>query len=258
MADIHPQAVVDSSARIAEGVTIGAFSVIAADVEIGEDSWIAPHVVINGPTTIGRENQIHSFATLGGAPQDISYDGEPTRLEIGDNNVIRENVTISRGTPHGGGVTRVGNNNFIMAYAHIAHDCQVGSHNIFANGVQLGGHVEIGDHINLAGMALIHQFVRVGSYSMCGMGAGVSKDVPPYIIVARNPASAYGLNSIGLKRKGFSKESISQLKQAYKHLYSSGLKLEQALEEISRIDDTEDRVAYLVEFIKQSKRSITR
>lgn len=255
---INPQAVVDPSAEIAEGVSIGPFSVIGADVVIGENTIIGPHVVIHGPTTLGENNQVHSFTTLGGAPQDISYKQEPTRLEIGDGNIIRENVTISRGTPHGGGITRVGSNNFIMAYAHIAHDCQVGSNNIFANGVQLGGHVEIGDHVNLAGMALIHQFVRVGSYSMCGMGAGVSKDVPPYMIVARNPATPYGLNSIGLKRKGFTSNAITQLKRAYKILYTSGMKLDEALEAITKLEDEDGKVSAFVDFIKQSKRSITR
>lgn len=258
MESIHPQAIVDSSASIADGVSIGPFSIIGANVIIGANSWIGPHVVINGPTSIGAGNRIFQFASLGEQPQDISYKDEPTRLEIGDNNVIRENVTISRGTPHGGEVTRVGSNNFIMAYAHIGHDCQVGNRNIFANGVQLGGHVHIGDHVNLAGMALIHQFVHVGSYSFCGMGAGISKDVPPYIMVARNPASPFGLNAVGLKRKGFDSKTIIQLKRAYKLLYMSGLKLEDALVSISELDDEAGKVADFIEFIQASKRSIIR
>jgi UDP-N-acetylglucosamine acyltransferase len=256
--NIHPQAIVDPSANIAEGVTIGPFSIIGADVTIGANSWVGPHVVINGPTSIGTGNRIFQFASLGEAPQDISYKGEATRLELGDNNVIREHVTISRGTSHGGQVTRVGSDNFIMAYTHIGHDCQVGNNNIFANGVQLGGHVHIGDHVNLAGMALIHQFVNVGSYSFCGMGAGVSKDVPPFVMVARNPAAPFGLNAVGLKRKGFDKDTIIQLKRAYKILYMSGLKLDEALVSISELGDDAGKVAEFIEFIQASKRSIIR
>lgn len=258
MSGIHPKAIVDPDAAISDSVTIGPFSVIGAGVSIADNTWIGPHVVINGPTSIGESNKIYQFASLGEAPQDTSYNNEPTRLEIGNNNIIRENTTISRGTPHGGGITRVGNNNFIMAYAHIAHDCQVGSNNIFANGVQLGGHVQIGDHVNLAGMALIHQFVRVGNYSFCGMGSGISKDVPPYVMVAKNPASAFGVNSVGLKRNGFSADAVKQAKRAYKLLYMSGLKLDEALEAISDLEDVDGKITEFVAFIKQSKRSIIR
>jgi UDP-N-acetylglucosamine acyltransferase len=255
---IHPQALVDPSAEIDESVTIGPFSVIGPDVQIAAGTHIASHVVINGPTTIGKNNEIFQFASLGDAPQDISYKGEPTSLEMGDNNVIRESCTISRGTVHGGGVTRFGSHNFMMAYAHVAHDCQVSDNCIFANGASLGGHVELGDHVTLGGYALIHQHVRVGSYSFCGMGAGVSKDVPPYMMIAGHPAQPHGLNAIGLKRRGFDREEIKRLRQAYKLLYMSGLKLDEAVQAIEQIDTSCAKLAALIDFIKASKRSIVR
>lgn len=258
MSGIHPQAIIDPSAKIDEGVSIGPFSVIGADVQIGADTRVASHVVINGPTTIGTGNDIFQFASIGDAPQDISYKGEPTRLEIGNNNVIRESCTLSRGTVHGGGVTRFGDNNFMMAYAHVAHDCQVGSHGIFANGASLGGHVILGNYVTLGGFALIHQHVRVGSYSFCGMGAGVSKDVPPYMMVAGHPAEPHGLNAVGLKRRGFSSGEIQTLRQAYKLLYMSGMKLDDALDAIQQLDEACEKLAALVDFIKASRRSIVR
>jgi len=258
MSLISPQAIISSSARIAEGVQIGPFSIIGDDVEIGEDTWIGPHVVINGPTKIGKRNKIFQFASLGEEPQDTSYKGEPTSLEIGDDNIIRESCTMSRGTPHGGGITRVGNNNFIMAYSHIAHDCQVGSYVIFANGASLGGHVVIEDYVTLGGFALIHQFVKVGAYSFCGMGSGVNKDVPPYMIVTGNPAEARGLNSVGLKRRGISAESIRALKNAYRDIYTSGMKLTDAVEQLQEKDKTCKEVANFIDFIRNAERSIVR
>jgi UDP-N-acetylglucosamine acyltransferase len=256
--EIHQQALVDPTAEIDEDVSIGPFSVIGPDVRIAAGTRIASHVVINGPTRIGKHNEIFQFASLGDAPQDIGYQGEPTRLEIGDHNVIRESCTISRGTVHGGGVTRFGSHNFMMAYAHVAHDCQVGDHGIFANGASLGGHVELGDYVTLGGYALIHQHVRVGSYSFCGMGAGVSKDVPPYMMIAGHPAQPHGLNAVGLKRRGFDREQIKRLRQAYKLLYLSGMKLDDAVQAIEQLDSNCDRLAALVNFIKSSKRSIVR
>jgi len=258
MSLISEHAIIDESASIAEGVAIGPFSIIGADVEIAEGSWIGPHVVINGPTKIGKNNKIFQFTSLGEEPQDIGYKGEPTQLEIGDNNIIRESCTMSRGTVHGGGITRVGDNNFIMAYSHIAHDCQVGSHVIFANGASLGGHVVIQDYVTLGGFALIHQFVKVGAYSFCGMGSGVNKDVPPYIIVTGNPADARGLNSVGLKRRGIETSAIKELKNAYRDIYTSGMKLTEAIEQIQAQDENCAEVNNFVEFIRNAERSIVR
>lgn len=258
MTQVHPQAIVDSRASLADNVSIGPFSVIGPEVEIGEGTWVGSHVVINGPTSIGKHNRIYQFSSLGEAPQDIDYRGEQTRLEIGDNNVIRENCSLNRGTPHGGGVTRFGNNNFMMAYAHVAHDCQVGSYTIFANGASLGGHAVIGDYVILSGFALIHQFVNVGAYSFCGMGAGVSKDVPPYIIVSGNPAEAHGLNSTGLKRRGFSADTIKILRDAYRTVYKSGFKLGDAVKELKAQYADNIEVQYFADFIDSAKRSIVR
>lgn len=258
MSLIDTRAVIDPAAKIAAGVSIGPFSVIGPDVEIGEGTWIGPHVVINGPTKIGKNNKIYQFASIGEGPQDISYHGEPTRLEIGDDNIIRESCTISRGTVKGGSLTTVGNNNFLMAYSHVAHDCHVGSYTIFANGASLGGHVEIGDYVILGGFALIHQFVKVGAYSFCGMGCGVSKDVPPYLIISGNPAEAHGLNSIGLKRRGLTDSAIKGLREAYRIVYKSGLKLADAVAEVkSRLPDCAEAQNF-ADFIAKAERSIVR
>jgi UDP-N-acetylglucosamine acyltransferase len=258
MSLIDSRAVIDPAAKIADGVSVGPFSVIGPDVEIGEGSWIGPHVVINGPTRIGKNNKIYQFASIGEAPQDIGYRDEPTQLEIGDDNVIRESCTLSRGTVKGGGLTSVGNNNFLMAYSHVAHDCHVGNHTVFANGASLGGHVEIGDYVILGGFALIHQFVKVGAYSFCGMGCGVSKDVPPYIIISGNPAEAHGLNSIGLKRRGLSDSAIKGLRDAYRIIYKSGLKLTDAVTEVkSRLPDCAEAQNF-ADFIANAERSIVR
>ena len=254
--DLH--AIVDPKASLAGNVSIGPFSVIGPDVEIDEGTWVGPHVVINGPTSIGKKNRIYQFSSLGEAPQDIGYKGEPTRLEIGDNNVIRESCTLSRGTPHGGEVTRFGSNNFMMSYAHVAHDCQVGSYTIFANGASLGGHSVIGDYVVLSGFAMIHQFVKVGAYSFCGMGAGISKDVPPYIIVSGNPAGAHGLNSVGLKRRGFSADTIKTLRSAYRTVYKSGIKLTDAVTELKTQYADNAEVQYFADFIDSAERSIVR
>lgn len=255
---IDERAIIDPSANIAENVTIGPFSIIGPDVTIGKGTWIGPHVTINGPTTIGENNKIFQYASIGDAPQDIRYKGESTQLIIGDNNVIRESCTLNRGTPHGGGVTRVGDDNFLMAYSHIAHDCQVGNHNIFANGTSLGGHVVIADYAVFGGFSLIHQFVHVGSYCFCAMGCGTNKDVPPYMMISGNPATPHGINKIGLQRRGFSEESIRAIRSAYKTLYMSKLKLSEAILELEKVAENVAEVASLVEFIKQSERSIVR
>ncbi|HYM47953.1 MAG TPA: acyl-ACP--UDP-N-acetylglucosamine O-acyltransferase, partial [Burkholderiaceae bacterium] len=203
---IHPQAIVHAQARLGANVHVGAFSIIGEDVELGDGTWIGPHVVINGPTRIGRDNKIYQFVSLGEAPQHLAYKGEPTRLEIGDRNVIREHCTLNRATVAGGGVTQVGDDNFIMAYCHVAHDCRVGSKIVFANNSSLAGHVHIGDCAVLGGFTMVHQFCRIGAYCMTAVNTVTFKDVPPYLMVGGNTAVPHGLNLRGLKRRGFSDE----------------------------------------------------
>ncbi|WP_455217844.1 acyl-ACP--UDP-N-acetylglucosamine O-acyltransferase [Kaarinaea lacus] len=255
---IHPQAIVDPSAKLADGVSVGPFSVIGANVTIGEGSEIGSHVVIEGPTTIGRENKIYSFASIGGDPQDKKYSGESTTLEIGDRNVIREYCTISRGTVQDEGVTRIGSDNWIMAYVHIAHDCQVGSNTIFANCATLAGHVVIEDYAILGGFTLVHQFCKLGAHCFTAMNSVISKDVLPYIMVSGHMAKPHGLNSEGLKRRGFSNESINQLKNAYKIIYRSGFTLDQAKEELEPMSKKCDEIKQLLVFIKGVTRGIVR
>lgn len=230
---IHPTALVDPAARLDENVTIGAYTIIGAEVEIGDGTWIGPHVVINGPARIGRDNRIYQFSSLGEAPQDKKYAGEPTWLEVGDRNTIREFCTFNRGTVQDAGVTRIGNDNWIMAYVHIAHDCQVGNHTIFANNAQLAGHVHVGDWAILGGYTGVHQFVRIGAHCMTGVGSVVLQDIPPYVMAAGNPAAPHGINGEGLRRRGFTPETIAAIKRAYKTLYRSGLKLDEAVAAIS-------------------------
>lgn len=255
---IHPTAIVDPAASLGEGVCVGPYSVIGAGVEIGDGTWVGPHVVINGPTTIGKNNRIHQFASIGDAPQDLKYAGEPTRLEIGDNNTIRECVTINRGTPGGGGVTRVGNNNLLMAYIHIAHDCQVGNNVIFSNNASLAGHVHVGNFVILSGFTLVHQFCSIGDYAFTGMGSAISKDVPPYLMISGNPAAPHGLNKVGLKRRGFSEEQVRRLSQVYKILYRQGLSLDESKEKIAELAQSHEEVRRFADFIENSKRSIIR
>ena len=255
---IHPQAVIDSSAKIANGVTIGAFSIIGANVEIGEGTEVGSHVVISGPTVIGRENKIYSFASIGGDPQDKKYAGEKTRLEIGDRNVIREYCTISRGTVQDAGVTRIGNDNWIMAYVHIAHDCQIGSNTIFSNSASLAGHVTIEDYAILGGFTLVHQFCKVGAHCFTAMNSVISKDVLPFTMISGHMAKPHGLNVEGLKRRGFSSESLSQLRKAYKIIYRSGLTLDQATDELKVMANECAEVAQLLGFIEKVTRGIVR
>jgi UDP-N-acetylglucosamine acyltransferase len=255
---IHSQAIIDPSAEIASGVSIGAFSIIGPNVVIGEGTWVGPHVVINGPTKIGKNNKIYQFASIGEAPQDKKYAGEPTRLEIGDNNIIRESVTISRGTLQDSGVTRIGNDNLIMAYSHIAHDCQVGNFTVFANSTSLAGHVHVEDYVIFGGFTLVHQFCHIGAYCFTAMGSAISKDVPPYLRVAGHMAKPYGLNKEGLKRRGFSPEVIDQLRGAYKTLYRSSLTLEQAIERLDEKAAASKEIRRFLNFIKTSKRGIVR
>ena len=255
---ISPQAIVSPQARLASDVEVGPFTVIGADVEIGPGSWIGPHAVINGPTRIGAGNKVFQFASLGDAPQDKKYKGEPTRLEIGDRNVFRENCTVNRGTVHDKGVTRVGDDNLFMAYSHVGHDCQVGSKTVFANCAALGGHVEIGDWVILGGLTAVHQFVKVGAHAFLAGGAIVQRDVPPYVMVAGNPAQPHAVNSEGLKRRGFTEEQVRNVRDAYRILYRSELKLAEALEKLGALGETQPEVRAFVDFIAASTRSIVR
>ncbi|MDH5409388.1 MAG: acyl-ACP--UDP-N-acetylglucosamine O-acyltransferase [Gammaproteobacteria bacterium] len=255
---LHPTAVIDSSAKIDSSVTIGPYSVIGPNVEIGADTWIGPHVVINGPTKIGKENQIFQFSSIGEVPQDKKFHGENSLLEIGDGNTIREFVTINRGTEDGGGITRVGDDNWLMAYIHIAHDCIVGSHTIFANCATLAGHVVIQDYAILGGSTLVHQFCTVGKHAFCGMGSAISKDVPPFVMVGGNPSEPHGLNREGIKRHGFSKEVRENLDEAYKLTYNSGLKAKEAAEKIAELAQSTPELAPFVELINTSTRGIIR
>jgi UDP-N-acetylglucosamine acyltransferase len=257
-ARIHPTAVIATGARIAADVEIGPYSVVGAEVEVGEGTWIGAHVVLDGHLRIGRRNKIFHFASLGAAPQDKKYAGEATRVEIGDDNTIREYVTINRGTSQDVGVTRLGNDNWLMAYVHLAHDCQVGSHTIFANCTQLAGHVVIEDWVILGGFSAVHQFVRIGAHAFTGMGSAMSQDVPPYVTAAGNLARPHGLNSKGLSRRGFSAASIAAIKRAYRTLYRSGLGLEEALRELQRQAKESPEVRRFADFIAASKRGIIR
>jgi UDP-N-acetylglucosamine acyltransferase len=255
---IHPAAHIDPSARLGERVSIGAGSVIGADVEIGDGTWIGPHVVIEGPTRIGRDNRIWQFASLGGEPQDKKFHGERTELVIGDRNVIREFCTFSRGTADGGGATRIGDDNWIMAYVHIAHDCIVGNNTIFANAASLAGHVLVDDHVIFGGFTLVHQFCKIGAHAFTSMGSVINRDVPPYVTVAGNFAKPKGINSEGLKRRGYDATRIAAIKRAYRTLYLSGLPLAEAREKLAELSTSSGDVRRLLDFIGQSERSLVR
>jgi UDP-N-acetylglucosamine acyltransferase len=257
-ASIHPTAIVHPGARLGANVRVGPYSIIGEQVEIGDDTLVGPHVVISGHTRIGRENRIYQFSSLGEAPQDKKYAGEPTRLEIGDNNTIREFCTFNIGTVQDQGVTRIGNDNWIMAYVHIAHDCQVGDHAIFANNAQLAGHVRIDDWAILGGYTGVHQFCRIGAHVMTAVGTVILQDVPPYLMAAGNTASPYGINVEGLKRRGFSADAIMALKRAYRVLYKSGLMLDEARQKLAEMAETAPDVQRFVDFLALSKRGIIR
>ena len=225
---IHPTALIDPGAELADDIEVGAYTVIGPHVKIGAGTVIASHVVVEGRTTIGERNRIASFNAIGGAPQDKKYAGEPTRLEIGHGNLIREFGTYNLGTEQGGGLTRIGDDNWIMAYVHVAHDCIVGSHTIFANKAQIAGHAEVGDWAILGGDTGVHQFVRIGAHAFTGIGTMLRQDVPPFMMVSGDPAAPHGINVEGLKRRGFDAATIAALRRAYKSLYRSGLTLEEA------------------------------
>ncbi|MCU7830030.1 MAG: acyl-ACP--UDP-N-acetylglucosamine O-acyltransferase [Candidatus Thiodiazotropha sp. (ex Myrtea sp. 'scaly one' KF741663)] len=255
---IDPRAVIDPTAELEEGVSVGPFSVIGAGVKIGSGTTIGPHVVINGPTHIGRDNRIYQFASVGEDPQDKKYAGEPTMLEIGDRNVIRECATLHRGTVQDQSITRIGSDNLFMAYIHVAHDCIIGDHIILANGASLGGHVQIGDHAILGGFTMVHQFGRVGAHSFCGMGSAVNMDLPPFVTVSGQPAKPHGINSEGLRRRGFNAEDIQQIKRAYKLIYKSKLRLEEARVEIGGMLEQIPALKILHDFLAESGRGILR
>lgn len=249
---IHDRAIIDSAAQIDSGVEIGPYSIIGSDVKIAAGCVIGPHVVIKGPTQIGIENQIFQFSSIGDDPQDKKYNGETTRLEIGDRNVIREFCSINRGTVQDAQVTRIGNDNWIMAYVHIAHDCQVGNNTIFANSASLAGHVTVEDNAILAGFALVHQFCKIGSRSFIGLNSIVTKDVPPYLMVTGQSAKPRGLNVEGLKRSGATPETLSQLKKAYKIVYRSGMTLENAIDKLKEITSECTEVKQFADFLTRS------
>ena len=257
-ASIHPTAVIAPDAVLAADVQVGAYTVIGSGVEIGPGTRVGPHVVIQGPTRIGAENRIFQFASIGDAPQDKKYRDEPTRLEIGDRNVVRECVTLNRGTTKDAGVTRIGNDNLFMAYTHVAHDCQVGDNCVFANCSTLAGHVQLGDWVIMGGFSGVHQFCKVGAHAFIANNAAVTRDVPPYIMTVGQPAAAHSINSEGLKRRGFTPEQIRNLRNAFRLLYRSGLKLADAERELKALAIEQPELAALVEFLPQSTRSIVR
>ncbi len=254
----HPTAIIHPNAQLADDVEVGAYSIIGEHVEIGASTIIGPHVVINGHTRIGQYNRIFQFCSLGEIPQDKKYANEPTRLEIGDHNTIREFCTFNLGTAQDVGVTRVGNHNWIMAYVHLAHDCQVGNHTIFANNAQLAGHVEVNDYAILGGFTVVHQFVKIGAHIITGMGTILFQDVPTYMLVAGNPCAPHGINSEGLKRRGFSSSSIMAIKRAYKILYKSGLSFADAKLAIQSELAEHAELQPLVDFLASSNRGIVR
>jgi UDP-N-acetylglucosamine acyltransferase len=255
---IDPRAVVSPQAQLAEDVEVGPFTVIGPDVIIGAGTWIGPHAVINGPTRIGAANKIYQFASLGDAPQDKKYRGEPTRLEIGDRNVFRESVTVNRGTVHDQGVTRIGDDNLLMAYSHVAHDCRLGNQIVMANCATLGGHVEVGDFVTMGGLSAVHQHTQVGAHCFIAHNAAVTRDVPPYVMAVGRPAVPHSVNAIGLQRRGFTPQQVLNIRRAYRVLYRSGLKLKDALERLEVAAATQEEIRPFLEFIKRSSRSIVR
>lgn len=258
-ASIHASAVIDPSARIGEGVSVGAFTTIGAEVEIGDGTSVGSHCSILGPTRIGRRNRIHAHAAIGGDPQDKKYGGERVELVIGDGNVIREFVTISRGTGNGGGVTRIGDDNWLLAYTHIAHDCIVGNHCVFSNNSTLAGHVEVGDWVIMSGFAGVHQFCRIGAHAFLGMGVLVSGDVPPFVMVAENEQGRpRGINAEGLKRRGFDGDRIAAIKRAYRALYVSGDSLAEAKDRLAEIAADSADVRDFLDFIERGERPLLR
>lgn len=257
--EIHPTAVVSPRAQLADDVIVHAFSVIGSDVKVGSGCVIGPHAVIEGRTTIGARNRIFPFVSLGSSPQDLHYRGEDTELTIGDDNIFRENVTVNRGTVRGGGVTRIGDRNMLMSYAHVAHDCSLGNGVIMANACTLGGHVRVDDFAILGGLVAIHQFIRIGPYAFIGGKSGLRMDMPPYMLAFGAPAKLYGPNLVGLRRHNFPRETIQALKQCYRIIFRSGLTVREALEKVRQEVPWGPEVERLVQFMEgRSKRGVTR
>ncbi|NJD05760.1 MAG: acyl-ACP--UDP-N-acetylglucosamine O-acyltransferase [Methylococcaceae bacterium] len=255
---IDPRAVIDEGAQLAADVSVGPFSIIGSGVVIEAGTTVGPHVVIRGPTRIGRDNRIFQFSSVGEDPQDKKYRGETTHLEIGDRNVIREYCTIHRGTAQDKGITRIGSDNLLMAYTHVAHDCVVGDHVIMANAASLAGHVRVGDHAILGGFSLVHQFCQIGPHSFSAMGSVMSRDIPPYVMVGGRPTKPHGINSVGLERQGYSSEAIRQIRKAYKVVYMSGAKLEDAIKTLDKMAEETPELVCMAEFLKTTGRSILR
>ena len=255
---IHQTAIINSSAELASDVSVGPYSVIGPDVQIGAGTVIGSHVVVKGPTRIGRNNRIFQFASVGEDTQDMKYRGEPTRLEIGDRNIIREFCTLHRGTVQDKALTRIGDDNLLMAYTHVAHDCVVGSHVIMANAASIAGHVLVEDYAILGGFSLVHQFCKIGKHSFSAMGSIISRDIPPYVLVGGQPTKPHGINAVGLERKGFSQDTIRQIKKAYKIVFKSGLKLEDAIAALEEMAEETAEIHCLANFLKQTQRSILR
>lgn len=255
---IHPTAIIHPGAQLAEDIEVGAYTMIGEHVEIGAGTRIGPHAIVTGHTRIGRDNRIFQFVSLGEAPQDKKYGGEPTRLEIGDGNTIREFCTFNCGTAQDAGVTRLGSDNWIMAYVHLAHDCQIGDHAIFANNSQLAGHVHVGDHAILGGFTAVHQFCHIGAHSITAIGTVVLQDIPPFVTASGNTAKPYGINAEGLKRRGFSADTITRIKRAYKTLYKSGQTLDEAKREIAGQTRDCPELKLLLDFLDISTRGIIR
>ena len=262
MATIHPTAIVDSHAELDSLVEVGPYSIIGPHVQIGARTKVGPHVVIDGHTTIGCDNTFFQFSSIGGAPQDKKYAGEPTRLEIGDRNLIREFCTFNLGTAQDEGITKIGDDNWILAYVHIAHDCRVGSNTIFSNNASLAGHVHIGDWVILSGFAAVHQFCKIGDHAFVGMNTSLTQDVPPFVLLSGNPAAAHGVNIEGLKRRGFTREQIGAIRTAYKLIYKSGLTLEQAkaalAEQAAGTPETAAVLRLIGDFLENTTRGIVR
>jgi UDP-N-acetylglucosamine acyltransferase len=255
---IHPTASIAPDAELADGVEVGAYAVIGAGVVIGPNTSVGPHAVVQGPTRIGAGNRIFQFASVGSAPQDKKYRGEPTRLEIGDRNVIRECVTLNRGTVQDQGLTSIGSDNLFMAYVHVAHDCHIGNHCVLANNATLGGHVRLADWVIMGGLSAIHQFCKVGAHAFVANNAAVTRDVPPYVMAVGQPAAAHSVNSEGLKRRGFTPEQVRNIRSAFRVLYRSGLKLADAQAQLAVLAQEQPELGPIVEFLPQSTRSIVR
>lgn len=255
---IHATAIIDPSCTIADDVEIGPYTVIGANVTVGAGTIIASHVTINGITKIGKNNRIYQFSSIGEDPQDRKYAGETSYLEIGDNNEIREFTTIHRGTTQDKNITIIGSNNLFMAYTHVAHDCVIADNVILANAASLGGHVHIGNNVILGGFSIVHQFCHLGDFCFSAMGSAITKDVPPFVMIGGRPTKPHGINSVGLERQGFSKDSILHIKRAYKTLYKSGLKLTEATDQLTQRQEEQPELKLMVEFLANSNRSILR